>query len=279
MTTRQPEPKIQSAVYELLSLAFLYPKEGASKQLLDGARELRSAMTLEDRRPFGGLLDTLCGELQSCDDGGLEDEYIEVFGHTLSTDCSPYESEYGQAHVFQKSHTLADLSTFYQAFGVSINPELKDRLDHISVEMEFMHLLTLKEAYARGNGHGEDKALLCRQAQEKFLANHLGTWIKASPTESRGRRAAQACTEHWQDSWMLTWTPSFSDSASILKPQVARSQRSLQRMTWGAILLRPMLAAGRGSRPDEDSGTKRRTTLGAEGRCGGRSCLDSSPSV
>ncbi len=178
MTTQQPEPKIRSAVYELLSLAFLYPKEGASTQLLDGARELRSATTLQDRRPFGGLLDTLCGKLRSCGDGCLENEYVDVFGHTLSTDCSPYESEYGQAHVFQKSHTLADLSAFYQAFGVSLNPELKDRLDHISVEMEFMHLLTLKEAYARGNGHGEDKALLCRQAQETFLANHLGTWIK-----------------------------------------------------------------------------------------------------
>ncbi len=177
MTMRQPEPKIRSAAYELLSLAFLYPKEGASTQLLDGARELRSAMTLQDRRPFNGLLDALCGKLQSCGEG-LENEYIEVFGHTLSADCSPYESEYGQAHVFQKSHTLADLSTFYQAFGVSLNPELKDRLDHVSVEMEFMHLLTLKEAYARGNGHGEDKALLCRQAQETFLANHLGTWIK-----------------------------------------------------------------------------------------------------
>ncbi len=178
MTTQQPEPKIRSAAYELLSLAFLYPKEGASTELLDGARELRSATTVEGRRPFGGLLDTLCGKLQSRGDSGLENEYIEVFGHTLSTDCSPYESEYGQAHVFQKSHTLADLSTFYHAFGVSLNPELKDRLDHVSVEMEFMHLLTLKEAYARGNGHGEDKALLSRQAQETFLANHLGTWIK-----------------------------------------------------------------------------------------------------
>ena len=178
MTTQQPEPKIRSAVYELLSLAFLYPKEGASTQLLHGAREMGDAIAVTDGSPLAGPLDTLCGELQSCDDAGLENQYIEVFGHTLSTDCSPYESEYGQAHVFQKTHTLADLSTFYQAFGVSLNPELKDRLDHISVEMEFMHLLTLKEAYARGNGHGEDKALLCLQAQETFLANHLGTWIK-----------------------------------------------------------------------------------------------------
>jgi hypothetical protein len=62
---------------------------------------------------------------------------------------------------------------------VGVNPELKDRLDHVSIEMEFMHLLTLKEAYARLYHHGEDKVLLCRQAQEAFLANHLANWVKA----------------------------------------------------------------------------------------------------
>ncbi len=191
MTTRQPEPKVRSAVYELLSLAFLYPKEGASTQLLHGARDMGDAIAVTDGSPLAGPLDTLCGELQSCDDDGLENEHVDVFGHTLSADCAPYESEYGQAHVFQKSHTLADLSTFYQAFGVSLNPELKDRLDHISVEMEFMHLLTLKEAYARENGHGEDKALLCRQAQEAFLANHLGTWIRGF-AERLGRKTGGA---------------------------------------------------------------------------------------
>ncbi len=40
-----------------------------------------------------------------------------------------------------------------------------------------MNLLTLKEAYAHEQGHGEDKIELCRQAQRGFLANHLAPWI------------------------------------------------------------------------------------------------------
>jgi DMSO reductase family type II enzyme chaperone len=175
MTIQLRDPAHRSAVYELLSLAFLYPEEGAARQLLDGARELRDAT--ENGSPIGRHIDELCGVLQPGDDARLEDEYIQLFGHTVSADCSPYESEYGQAHIFQKSHTLADLSTFYGAFGVSLNPDLKDRLDHLSVEMEFMHLLTLKEAIARIKDHGDDKVLVCRQAQEAFLANHLATWV------------------------------------------------------------------------------------------------------
>jgi DMSO reductase family type II enzyme chaperone len=177
-TTPYKEALARSALYELLSLAFLYPQEGAAAQLLDGARkesEIASRLGWDETK---AALDRLSNSLSSSDDDALEAQYVEVFGHAVSADCAPYESEYGQAHVFQKSQTLADLSTFYRAFGVSVNPKLKDRLDHVSVEMEFMHLLTLKEAYALYH-HGEDKVLLCRQAQEAFLANHLANWIKA----------------------------------------------------------------------------------------------------
>lgn len=178
-TTPYKEALARSALYELLSLAFLYPQEGVAAQLLDGARresEIAFGLGWDETR---AALDRLSNSLSSVDDDALEAQYVEVFGHAVSADCAPYESEYGQAHVFQKSQTLADLSTFYRAFGVGVNPELKDRLDHVSVEMEFMHLLTLKEAYARLNHQGEDKVLLCRQAQEAFLANHLANWVKA----------------------------------------------------------------------------------------------------
>lgn len=110
---------------------------------------------------------------------GLIDEYVEVFGHSVSGDCPQYESEYEQAHVFQKSQTLARLNAFYSAFGVATNPELKERPDHISVEMEFMHLLTLKEAYAYLNNHGQEKIELCIQGQRSFLAEHLAPWINS----------------------------------------------------------------------------------------------------
>ena len=112
-------------------------------------------------------------------DSALLEEYLSIFGHVVPKDCPQYEAEYEESHIFLKSQTLADLSIFYEAFGVAPNPDLKDRLDHISVEMGFMNLLTAKEAFAYTQGHDEDKAHACREAQEAFLRQHLASWIKS----------------------------------------------------------------------------------------------------
>ena len=168
----------RSGVYELLSLAFLYPDDAVLARLRDATGRL-----LGDASSAHGelLAESVTGLAEIVDSIGrerAESEYVDVFGHTISTDCPAYEAEYGQAHAFQKSQTLAELNMFYDAFGVAPNPALKERADHISVEMDFMHFLTLKEEYARASGHGDDKVGLCRQAQESFLANHLANWIR-----------------------------------------------------------------------------------------------------
>ncbi len=168
----------RSGMYQVLSLAFLYPDDATLARLRDATgRLLQNAATSNGLER--GTVGTLGGIVESIDRERAENEYVDVFGHTISADCPPYEAEYGQAHVFQKSQTLAELNAFYDAFGVAPNPALKERADHISVEMEFMHFLTLKEGYARANGHGADKVDLCRRAQESFLANHLANWIGA----------------------------------------------------------------------------------------------------
>lgn len=177
MTNDLQEIRVRSAAYELLSASFLYPEAGRVDFLRHGSRQLRDASLQLGWQELAEALQKLEDHLGSLDDKGLEKEYLATFGHTISTDCPPYETEYDQAQVFQKSQTLADLGTFYQAFGVGPNPQLKERLDHVSVELEFMNLLTLKEAYARDQGHGEDKVELCRQAQIGFLAKHLAHWI------------------------------------------------------------------------------------------------------
>ncbi len=179
MTNQYREALSRGDVYELLSLAFLYPKTGALTNLVQGAERLRQTASETGNSELKGVLGKLAHQLAIIDDRGFEDEYIQVFGHTISNDCPPYEGEYGQASVFQKSGVLAGLSSFYAAFGVKPNPDLKDRVDHISVEMEFMQLLTAKEAYADLQDHGEDKVLVCREAQAAFLTNHLANWVEA----------------------------------------------------------------------------------------------------
>ena len=177
MTARLDETLARSALYELLSVAFLYPGPGMQSMLLGAARGCRAGVASRRWREIDRAMRTLTRRLSRIDDREIESQYVRVFGHTVSKDCAPYESEYGQAHVFQKSQTLSDLASFYKAFGVVPNPDLKDRQDHISVEMEFMHLLTLKETHARRHNHGSDKVSQVREAQEKFLADHLAGWV------------------------------------------------------------------------------------------------------
>ena len=78
-------------------------------------------------------------------------------------------------HIFQQTNTLADIAGFYRAFGLEVSEEQGERLDHIGTELEFMGFLAFKERYA-GENHGEEKALICEDAQRKFLKEHLGKW-------------------------------------------------------------------------------------------------------
>jgi DMSO reductase family type II enzyme chaperone len=173
------EAQARSAIYELLSLGFLYPEEGTAAFLARGACDVASLASSLGWQALAQALRGVGQRMAGLGDARLLQEYTQVFGHSISNDCAPYEGEYGQAHVFQKSKTLADLNAFYSAFGVAIHPGLKDRLDHISVEMEFMHLLTLKESYALLRNHGEARVELCRRAQGDFLAMHLADWVGA----------------------------------------------------------------------------------------------------
>jgi TorA maturation chaperone TorD len=99
--------------------------------------------------------------------------YRRTFGVTGSL-C--YETEYGLPHEFRQSQEMADLNGFYQAFGFTNGGIVRERSDHLAVELEFMHILALKEASAANQGLLE-QVEICRQAQGKFLQEHLGRWI------------------------------------------------------------------------------------------------------
>ncbi|MDA1190372.1 MAG: molecular chaperone TorD family protein [Candidatus Poribacteria bacterium] len=105
----------------------------------------------------------------------LDAENAAVFGHALSKDCPAYETEYAGTEVFRQSQELADISGFYRAFGLDLNDAARERLDHISIQLEFMQSLCAKEAFAMRNGLDEQLEI-CRAAQCKFIEDHLGKW-------------------------------------------------------------------------------------------------------
>ena len=153
----------RAQIYRFLADAFLYPTENWLDDLPllgDILRELNISESLDL-------------EVWSLDLPALQAEHRRAFGLTGSL-C--YETELGLPHEFRQSQELADIAGFYRAFGFSMGGKVRERPDHISAELEFMHVLTLKEAYAAANGVAEHVEI-CADAQCKFLQEHLGKWI------------------------------------------------------------------------------------------------------
>lgn len=152
----------RAQVYAFLAAAYLYPFENWSEDV-----PLIPAIVagIDFAPAFPALEPASLDTLQAA--------YRHGFGAAGSL-C--YETEYGLPHEFRQSQELADISGFYRAFGFAIGGSVRERPDHLAAELEFMHVLALKEAHARLNGLVEP-AEVCIEAQAKFLGEHLGTWI------------------------------------------------------------------------------------------------------
>lgn len=107
--------------------------------------------------------------------------HLACFGHTVRGECPMNEIEYGdiKADPLFQPHRLADLGAFFAAFGLELAPDAAERIDHISIELEFMSVLAAKEAHALEYQFDEDALTTLRDAQRKFLREHLARWTPA----------------------------------------------------------------------------------------------------
>jgi len=122
----------------------------------------------------------------------FHDAYVATFGHAARGGCPLNEIEYGdiKADPLFQPHRLADLAAFYRAFGLEVAEDAGERQDHICLELEFLCVLAAKEAYAVEHQLDADQLAQCRDAQKKFLREHLGRWTPAFT-----RRLAAATNE------------------------------------------------------------------------------------
>lgn len=110
----------------------------------------------------------------------LAERHQNLFGLLIAKTAPPYETEYCRSTLtFYRSQQLADIAGFYCAFGLEQNREEPERQDHIATELEFMSHLIEKELFASGQPELEEKAALCREAQQKFFEAHLAWWAPA----------------------------------------------------------------------------------------------------
>jgi TorA maturation chaperone TorD len=112
----------------------------------------------------------------------LNRQFEAVFGLLLSCACPPYEMEYiNDKFTFQRSQTLADIAGYYHAFGLRPSSQHPERQDHLVLALEFVAFLIGHEEQAR-ELHTRDRdvhATVCRDAQERFLTDHLLWWAPA----------------------------------------------------------------------------------------------------
>ena len=169
----------RSQIYAFLAQAFAEPDAAshAGLQAMLGAAE--AALAVLDAAESRAAFAEVRAELERVDASERAAAHHRIFGHLVSGDCPPYESEYGNSHIFQKTHCLADHAGFLEAFGLAPAPGFADRLDHIAIELEFLHVLAAKEAYALAHGHGEERLTIVREAARKYVQDHVGRWVPA----------------------------------------------------------------------------------------------------
>jgi TorA maturation chaperone TorD len=139
-----------------------------------------------ERLTLGPLLETLPPRRDE-----LTAEYDRIFGLVVSRECPPYETEYHPStEPFFRSQQLADIAGFYRAFGIEPTADLPERPDHISLELEFLSLVLLKQRLAALDGPGADERVaVCTEAGRTFLRDHLIWWISAFATGLRRKGA------------------------------------------------------------------------------------------
>lgn len=184
-------------LYRFAALALLDPRAGSWSHLhrlredgalLDAAALLRSIPKAR-AESFGlgevsvdNLEPRLVLDLLPASSEALNAEYERTFGLLVSSACPPYESEYiGSKFAFQRSNALADLNGFYHAFGLQVSEAYPERPDHIVLELEFMaRLLALENAAWNVEPVPRvDAGQVCRDAQVRFLREHLAWWTPA----------------------------------------------------------------------------------------------------
>lgn len=187
----------RSKLYLLVSWSMLYPEDDEFLDYLQSGEFVedgRSALTSLDQAldhlggerakkklallakgldQIEGWIASECANWQLTD---LQSEHRRVFSNVITLDCPPYETLFGNDHVFGQAHVMGDIAGFYKAFGVELSRDVHERMDHLSVELEFMHFLAYKESYARCHD-GAEKTAIVVDAQKKFLKDHIGRWV------------------------------------------------------------------------------------------------------
>jgi TorA maturation chaperone TorD len=123
----------------------------------------------------------------------LVGDYARLFLGPFGTIAPPYGSVYLDPTNGVMGSSTARVRDCYLEMGLDLSEDCREAPDHISVELEFMHFLCIKEAEAASRSDSET-ALQFLRKQREFLEESLA-WIP----EFTDRVRAQARSEFYRN--------------------------------------------------------------------------------
>ncbi len=106
-----------------------------------------------------------------------------IFGLVVSRKCPPYETEYCPSKdTTHRAQEMADIAGFYHAFALTPGRAHPERIDCISLEIEFIAFVLARWQAAAGCDCHHAHAQTCKDALAAFVRDHLGWW---APTFGR----------------------------------------------------------------------------------------------
>jgi TorA maturation chaperone TorD len=170
----------RSAVYEALALGLTYPSDASLGRLGDLVADLDGHEVV---RAYG-LAPRLAAIAAALEGTAVEDLQIEhnrlFLGQVL---CSPHETEY-ERDTFSKAAQLADVAGFYNAWGLQTSDTRRTMPDFIGTELEFLAMVTRREAYATLRGWA-NRRKVARESAQSFMQTHPGRWVNAFAADLR----------------------------------------------------------------------------------------------
>lgn len=169
----------RALVYRCLARTFRSPDRSLYDQIC--AEDLPELPGAIERLGGDAELIALCEAFVDCmhevEFSTLPQAYLRTFEPSNGAERPPCETAHAPETPQEglvRTYELADIAGFYHAFGVEMVPGV-ERVDHIAVELEFLHLLAVKTALAQENDEIE-QAVICRDAAAAFLDDHLARW-------------------------------------------------------------------------------------------------------
>jgi TorA maturation chaperone TorD len=167
---RFPGEIARSKAYKLLAECYHQPTNKASLY----AKELTNQLCLVCPQATNAASSMIAS-------GGAEDlavNYARLFVGPFALTAPPYGSVHMEGERKCMGESTLDAAKCYAEFGLGAAEGYHDALDHIAVELEFMHFLCSQELSALSKEEPEDAHYL-KSRQRYFLERHLAVWITA----------------------------------------------------------------------------------------------------